>query len=274
MTRWCRSCGLSIQEHVQRLPPSHGLEDYNPINWTELRGLQYLPCPQTRSLGTVSYLPAMDLQPWLSAILSTPQTLRQSPTRTKLEIPAGDLVRFTDLDLIRMALRMTGSFDLAGFVRLDAELEGASFVAGRGALNSDIRERHAAPYAILGQTIRVLVKQLVTISVHSARRMAEETRSKRPRDLDPDMDGDVSWEGNVTDSESGTRIRQILAPSHVLQALNGTSPRVAHLRACLARLGAGIRGLQFPPVVKTEAEPPRSFNQRVPVVMKSEDPDA
>lgn len=171
------------------------------------------------------------------------------------KIPVHDIVRYTDPDLVRLARGFTNEFNLPSFQRAVTEEETARFVSGRGALTPAEREALITPYAILGQTIRVLVKNLVKISTSSAAQMATQTRSRRPVDLNPEMGAESDFAG-TQEAPGGSRIRQILTPAHVSRALGESSPRVAHLRACLGRLGVGVGGLALPnmqPRVSTQA---------------------
>lgn len=264
---FCRFCGLPLDSHPEKLEePSVPLE-------ARIDGIVYDPpprrpviCPEACRLPSIHRLPILDTQKWLDSIISYPHYQPQSitvDTYSHTDISYKDLVRWTNPELVRYVQDLTGSFCLPTFDALSVQLSRSSFSPGETSARSAETDEMLGAYALLGQCLRIVVKQLVHRGVEAARELAEQVRTRRRIESIAQAFALGDPFPSTPENNPLASSKQVLTPSHVLKGL--FSSRVAsHLRVSVGRLGIG----------ETDVLPIHPEGTRVPRISNRKDDTA
>jgi hypothetical protein len=257
LSSWCRHCGLTIQEHAHR----------DPVYLAEARAsvygsgqfdidsvpIYFGPCKATQRLPDFPRPPAVSIQPWFSSIVEAPSNLIHTSYNDVVQVVSEhDVVRLTDPLLIRWIQKTIApltlpSFEALAFDHLDESYTPGSGSPVGGVISPSDREHPIAPYALLGQCLRIFVKEVVAAGVRSAMKMTDQIRSWRPQDMDVALAGSQDYSTYLDiPGDSGIFPRQVLTPTHILDGLSNSAHRIAHRHACIGRLGVGSDGLLIP----------------------------
>lgn len=253
---FCRYCGLALDAHPEKqdepeVKPEDRIEDvvYDPP-----RSRPVL-CPETSHLDTIPRLPELDIQALLSS--SSKVNPQPVPVLTSAMHDATafskDLIRWTDPTLVTYVQNLTRSFHLRAFDALLPQLDGDCFAPGKApTLGPTLAAQDVvAPHALLGQCLRVLVKELVSHGVRTAKVVAEQVQNRRRTELIAQAFAAGDPFPSIPTSALNSSAKQVLTPSHVLKALPSPSPPVSHLRLSVGRPNIRNPALAFRPAPTT-----------------------
>lgn len=266
---FCRFCGLPLDAHPEEEMLQHvvKLEDRIPDVVYDPPARRPLLCPESYRLPAIIRRPVLDVQPWLTSVLSAPPTFRQDPPHVSMggDITSRDIVRSTDPQVIRYIQDLTRSFCLPRFNDLTMRMSDLSFGQERREAPVSETDDTIAPYALLGQCLRFVVRDLVNGGVESARGLAEQVKGQRHSD---DTARAFAM-GEPPPEPAPSTAKQILTASHILQGLSRPSGRVAHLRACIGQLAVGPPGIVLP-TVPISSQPASTPGERGIIVKREE----
>jgi hypothetical protein len=269
---FCRFCGLALNSHPEKLeepsvPREERIEDvvYDPPPRRPVL------CLEADRLPSVSRPPTIDTQQWLDSVISSSRCRPESAaanTRSHTYVSCRDLVRWTNPELVRYAQDLTGSFHLPTFDALSVQLSRSSFSPGQVSVRSAETDKLVGAYALLGQCLRIVVKELVHHGVEVARLLAEQVRARRRTELIAQAFALGDPFPSIPEHTAPSTSKQVLTPSHILKGLSGPSRVASHMRASMGRLAIRATGLVLP------LETPRvsrHSNRKSRIVVKHEE---
>lgn len=248
---FCRFCGLTLDSHPEKLEePSVPIED-------RIDGVVYDPpsrkpvlCSEADRLPPIRQLPLINTQHWFDSVTSCSRVQSQSSTAADAHSRTGvsyrDLVRWTNPELVRYAQDLTGSFHLPTFDALSMRLSQLSFSPGQVGVSSAETEGMLGAYALLGQCLRIVVKQLVHRGVEAARSLAEQVRTRRRTEMIAQAFAIGDPFPSMQEINNTAASKQILTPSHIMKGLSAPSAAASHMRAPIGHLAIGETGLVPP----------------------------
>lgn len=270
---FCRFCGLPLDSHPERLEepsvlPEERIEDvvYDPPPRRPVL------CPEADRLPPIPRPPIIDTQQLLDSVISCSRRRESTTakTRSRADVSYRDVVQWTNPELVHYVQDLTSSFHLPAFDALSVQLSRSSFSPGQVGVCSAETDKLVGAYALLGQCLRIVVKQLVHHGVGAARLVAEQVKARRRTELIAQAfalgDPFPSLSENTTSSSS----IQVLTPSHVLKGLSSASCVASHLRASVGRLAIGATGLAIPSPMGSPRVTRRS-NRKGGATVKRED---
>jgi hypothetical protein len=242
---FCRFCGLTLDSHPEELEePSVPIED-------RIDGVVYDPpsrkpiiCSEVDQLPAIRRLPLINTQYWFDSVASCSQVQSQSSTATdphsRTRVYYRDVVRWTNPELVRYAQDLTSSFHLPTFDALSMQLSQSSFSPGQVGVPSAETDGMLGAYALLGQCLRIVVKQLVHRGVETARSLAEQVRTRRRTEMIAQAFALGDPFPSMPESDDPAGSKQVLTPSHILKGLSVPSATASHLRVSIGHLATGL----------------------------------
>jgi len=103
-------------------------------------------------------------------------------------------------------------------------LSQSSFSPGQVGVSSAETDGMLGAYALLGQCLRIVVKQLVRRGVEAARSLAEQVRTRRRTEMIAQAFALGDPFPSMPENNDTAASKQVLTPSHILRGLSAPSP--------------------------------------------------
>lgn len=224
---FCRFCGLTLDAHPEKQDePEISLEDRIEDVIYDPPPRRPILCPESFHIPSVSRIPVLDAQATLAAGVPPPSILRHDSSNASTNIAdmvqfSNDLLQWTDPAVVRYVQSLTASFHLKCFDALSFRRDETAFSTE---LSEDgVAGETTAPYTLLAQCLRVVVKELVNGGVEAAKTVAEHVRNRRRTELVAQAFAAGDPFPSIPDKALKQSAKQVLTPSHVLKGLSGPS---------------------------------------------------